>query len=75
MRYKCLCGYEWGDELDEDGLFSHGMCFGCLKRKLTPIYKKRQRLEHNPDCFGTANGYCDQVNCKYIKICVEGKIK
>ncbi len=30
-----------------------------------------QRIEGNPDCFGTANGYCDQKNCIWRDYCLK----
>ena len=30
-----------------------------------------QKAEGNFDCFGTANGYCDQQGCTWRRECVE----
>lgn len=46
-----------------------------MKDGLIPIYRSRQRRENNPDCFGKAEGYCDQPKCLYYSICVENKLK
>jgi hypothetical protein len=32
-----------------------------------------QIAEGNFDCFGTANGYCDQIECCFRSICLNGK--
>jgi hypothetical protein len=29
-----------------------------------------QRAEGNFDCFGTADGYCDQLNCLFRQDCL-----
>ncbi len=76
MLYECCkCGKQWiVEDNDKNEIPSHGLCFQCMKQSLTPIYRARQKRESNPDCFGKANGYCDQLKCIYYKICVEGKI-
>jgi len=30
-----------------------------------------QRIEGNPDCFGTAGGYCDRQDCKWRGYCLK----
>jgi hypothetical protein len=30
-----------------------------------------QRLEGNPDCFGTANGHCERLECIWRVYCLE----
>ena len=30
-----------------------------------------QRIEGNPDCFGTAKEYCDQKNCIWRDYCLK----
>lgn len=77
MRYVCIrCSVEWIVNDGDDNLIpSHGTCFNCMKDGLIPIYRSRQRRENNPDCFGKAEGYCDQPKCLYYSICVENKLK
>ncbi|MHC1728976.1 MAG: hypothetical protein AB9866_23750 [Syntrophobacteraceae bacterium] len=72
MMYQCIkCGMTWGiGEPELDG-YSHGLCLRCLKEALTPLYRKRQSLEGNFDCFGRSLGSCDQGACKYRRICLE----
>jgi hypothetical protein len=53
---------------------SHGLCTSCLKESLTPIYRKRQREEGNPDCFGKAQGFCDRFDCDKRSLCVHNKL-
>ena len=76
MRHKCInCGVEWGGELDEDGLYSHGVCFDCCKEGLKPIYRKEQRSKGYDECFGNRTECKEGEKCKYYSICIENKIK
>ena len=38
---------------------------------MTELIRSVQRAEGNPDCFDTAQGYCDQVNCAWRCYCLE----
>ena len=38
---------------------------------ITKLIRSIQRAEGDPDCFGTAEGYCDQVNCAWRRYCLE----
>jgi len=38
---------------------------------MTELIRSIQRAEGNPDCFDTAQGYCDQVNCAWRRYCLE----
>jgi len=38
---------------------------------LTNIIRSMQRLEGNPDCFRTANGHCDRLDCIWRVYCFE----
>jgi len=75
MKYKCIsCGAEWSDsKIDgvSDGEFSHGFCKECVREKLAPYVRRRQLSEGFFDCFGRAEKYCDQLNCKYRDICLK----
>lgn len=55
---------------DPDPTPSGTLCRPCLKESLVTIYRRRQILEHNFDCFGKASGYCDQLECKYRDLCL-----
>lgn len=71
MMYQCIkCRKTWGDGHPEKDGYSHGLCIPCLKDALTPLYRKRQAQEGNFDCFGKSSGFCDQLTCKYRKICL-----
>lgn len=71
MKYQCIrCCVTWGEGNPEEEFYSHGLCLFCLKEALTPIYRKRQLAEGNFDCFGKANGSCDQVRCLYRELCL-----
>lgn len=72
LKYQCInCKTTWGNLDSEDPIMSHGVCFNCLKIKLTPIYRNRQLREGNPDCFGRAINYCDQQTCCYRETCLK----
>lgn len=74
MKFKCIhCDVEWGDGDPVKEGFSHGLCKRCLKLGLTETYRKRQKNEGYYDCFARSDGFCDQLNCSYRKICLEEK--
>lgn len=58
----------------DDVYCSSGLCIDCLIEALKPLYRKRQKREGYFDCFGTARGYCDQVECSYRRICIHRTI-
>ena len=70
--YVCVrCRKKWEiDNGDTDPMPSGALCQPCLKESLVPIYRKRQTLEGNFDCFGKAIEYCDQYKCKYRVLCL-----
>jgi hypothetical protein len=41
-----------------------------LGLKKTELIKAIQRAEGNPDCFGTATDYCDQIYCLFREDCL-----
>lgn len=72
MVYKCInCGNEWGEGTPETEGFSHGLCTKCVKDRLSVKYHKEQLNFSGFACFGTADNYCDQYNCKYSELCLE----
>jgi hypothetical protein len=38
---------------------------------LTNLIRSIQRLEGSPDCFRTANGHCDRLDCSWRVYCLE----
>ena len=40
------------------------------KKTKADIIKEIQRVEGNFDCFGSSNGFCDQLKCAWRKDCV-----
>ena len=70
--YVCIrCKKTWETHNGDTDLNPSGsLCNPCLKDSLAPIYRKRQSLEKNFDCFGKASGYCDQLTCKYRNLCL-----
>ena len=38
---------------------------------VTNLIRSIQRAEGNPDCFGRAGGYCDQLDCAWRPHCIE----
>ncbi len=71
--YRCVnCGKSWGEQAgNPEAIPSHGLCKKCLKECLAKIYKRRQLAEGNFDCFGKADGYCDQLQCRYRGHCLD----
>jgi len=59
---------------EDEAQNSSGLCMDCLIEALKPLYRNQQRRQGYFDCFGTARGYCDQMNCRYRRICVERTI-
>jgi hypothetical protein len=48
---------------------AHGInSFGKSK---VDLVREIQRAEGNFDCFGTAEGYCDQTDCLFRSVCFE----
>ena len=39
----------------------------------TELIKEIQRKEGNFDCFGSAESFCDQLECLFRASCVSGK--
>ena len=71
MKYQCIrCKITWGEGIPELEGYSHGLCLACLREALAPIYRKRQIEEGNFDCFARSTGFCDQIMCKYRRICL-----
>ena len=66
MTVKCTeCGAEW-KKPGTPGDPSSSFC----KRCMTPIVRRHQLHEGNFPCFATADGYCDQGECKYREFCL-----
>lgn len=40
------------------------------RQKMPELIREIQRAEGNFDCFGTAKGYCDQMECLFREICL-----
>ncbi len=38
---------------------------------LTRLIQSIQRIEGNPDCFGTAVGFCDRLDCRWRGYCLK----
>ncbi len=38
---------------------------------LTHLIRSMQRAEGHSDCFGTAEGHCDRIDCAWRKYCLE----
>ena len=38
---------------------------------LTHLIRSIQRLEGHPDCFHSANGYCDRLDCAWRVYCLK----
>jgi hypothetical protein len=38
---------------------------------LTNLIRSVQRAEGNPDCFGSAQGYCDRLDCAWREYCLK----
>lgn len=41
------------------------------KLKKKDLIHAIQQAEGNPDCYGTAEDYCDQENCSYRDNCIK----
>lgn len=39
-------------------------------KKKAQLIREIQRAEGNFDCFGTAQGYCDQLQCCFRSLCL-----
>jgi len=77
LRVKCIkCGKEWTKSStikNGSDEYSGSLCGSCFIKRISPIIHKKQLDEGNFDCFGKANGYCDQSYCKYREWCLRIK--
>jgi len=44
-----------------------------MRKSKAELIRHIQLAEGNFDCFGSANGYCDQYGCAFRSICVGRK--
>lgn len=74
LRVKCIkCGKEWQKDSVicwESSDCSSSLCQSCFVEVISPLIRKKQLLEGNFDCFGKAQNFCDQVDCKYRQWCL-----
>ena len=42
---------------------------------LTHLIRSMQRAEGHSDCFGTAEGQCDRIDCAWRKYCLEDSLE
>ena len=74
LRVKCIkCGKEWQKESSFSwghDVFTSSLCNPCFREVISPIIHKKQLREGNFDCFGKAQDYCDQFQCKYKEWCL-----
>ncbi len=74
LRVKCIeCGADWEKDSEfpwgpED--FSSSLCKPCFRKAISSVIRKRQLNEGNFDCFGKAQRYCDQPECRYRSWCL-----
>jgi hypothetical protein len=74
LRVKCIkCGKEWKKDAaiprsEKD--ISSSLCAACFVQVASPTIHKKQLREGNFDCFGKADDYCDQSECKYLQWCL-----
>jgi hypothetical protein len=70
--HKCLvCNQTWGDKLDDDGLYSHGLCSECLKSHFKPRFHQEQLRYSGIQCYaGPPKDYdCPEAECRYYESC------
>lgn len=71
MRYQCInCKKTWPNDIPDNGDYSHGLCKECCQERLKNTIRIKQIEEGNFPCFGTADNYCDQAECKYRDLCL-----
>ena len=77
LRVKCIkCGEEWQKDSVirwESSDCSSSLCQPCFVEVISPLIHKKQLLEGNFDCFGKADNFCDQVECKYRQWCLSAE--
>jgi hypothetical protein len=42
---------------------------------LKHLIRSIQHIEGNPDCFGTADGNCDRLDCSWREYCLKEALK
>lgn len=51
-------------------IFMEGVALGENFCDLTRLIRSIQRLEGNPDCFGTAENTCERTGCAWREYCL-----
>jgi len=42
-----------------------------MRKTKSDLIREIQRAEGNFDCFGSAQGYCDQYECRFREMCLK----
>jgi len=50
-----------------------GLGINSFGKRKVELIKEVQRKQGNFDCFGTAKGHCDQLECLFRASCLSGK--
>jgi len=77
LEMKCVkCGKIWDrvETRDEGTEISGGLCSECAFEQVTFLYRRKQRAEGYPECFATAESYCDQEGCLYRDVCLSKRL-
>ena len=66
-----VCTEKWGGPLDEDGLYSHGLCSECLKNHFKPRFHEEQKGYSGITCYGSPpkDYICPEKICRYYDSC------
>ena len=60
-------------KMPELRLMSKGLGINSFGKRKADLIREIQTAEGNFDCFGKAEGFCDQWNCRFRSLCMEEK--
>ena len=57
-------------KMQEVRMMAKALGINSFGRKKADLIREIQLAEGNFDCFGTAEGYCDQPDCRFRPLCL-----
>jgi hypothetical protein len=57
-------------KMQEIRVMAKALGINSFGKKKSDLIREIQRAEGNFDCFGTADGYCDQQDCRFRSLCL-----
>ena len=57
-------------KMQEVRVMAKALGINSFGRKKVDLIREIQLVEGNFDCFGTAEGFCDQQDCRFRALCL-----